>query len=342
MDSSPLLCLQEMRPLSFARVLGAVAVAAVLAFAPRAAGAPLGAGVVDVTTNLAYQNGAAAGTGIVLTPSGEVLTNNHVIRGATTIRVTDPSTGHGYAATVVGYSITSDVAILRLKGAMHLQAAALGNSSSVKVGDRVTALGNAGGAGGKPDSAPGRVTGLGRSIVATDEEGRSERLVGLIRIDAALQPGDSGGPLVNAAGRVIGMDTAASVGFRFQSASEGYAIPIDRALAIAKQIEAGRTSATVHVGPTPFLGVSVASRGVDVETPGAYVVRVVSGSPADRAGIVAGDTITGLDGRAVASYDTLGALLLRHTPPATVALRWVDETGSTRTAKVRITAGPPQ
>src|SRR5437870_5118992 len=204
-----------MRPRSLARLLVGVAAAAVLAFAPRAAGASPATGVVDVTTNLAYQNGAAAGTGIVLTPSGEVLTNNHVIRGATTIRVIDPSTGRGYAATVVGYSIASDVAVLRLRGAAHLRAAALGNSSSVKVGDRVTALGNAGGAGGRPDPAPGRVTGLGRSIVATDGEGRSEQLVGLIRIDAALRPGDSGGPLVSAAGRVVGMNTAASVGFRF-------------------------------------------------------------------------------------------------------------------------------
>ncbi len=327
------------------RVAAAVAVlaAGAVGFAPRTAVAAVGTGVVDVTTNLAYQNASAAGTGMVLTASGEVLTNNHVIRGATTIRVTDPRTGRSYAATVVGYSVASDVAVLQLQAAAHLHAVALGNSAIVKVGQRVTAVGNAGGVGGMPSSATGRVTGLGRTIVASDGAGGlSEQLTGLIRINAALQPGDSGGPLLSLSGRVIGMDTAASVAFAFQSTGEGYAIPINSALALAKQIVAGRSSATVHIGSTPFLGISVSSAAAPQNIPGALVVAVVPGLPADQAGIVAGDTITALNGQPIASYDELGAAILQYNAGATVTLQYVDQTGATQTVDVLTIAGPPQ
>ena len=323
-------------------VAAAAVVGAGLAFAPRAASASLDTGVVDVTTNLAYQNGSAAGTGMVLTSSGDVLTNNHVIRGATTVRVVDPSTGRSYAATVVGYSVSSDIALLKIRGASHLRTVTLGDSSAVRVGQRVTAIGNAGGAGGKPSSATGTVTGLGRTIVASDGGGLSERLVGLIRTNAALEPGDSGGPLLNTAGRVIGIDTAASAGFQFQSLHDGYAIPINRALAIVRQIRAGRASATVHIGSTPFLGLSVAFAPSDQNGSGAGVAAVVPGSPAAQAGIVAGNTITTLDGQAVTSYAALTKLLLRHNAGDTVMLEWVDATGATQSASVRTAAGPPQ
>jgi S1-C subfamily serine protease len=325
--------------------LGLAAVAALaavtLGVAARAAeAASLSTGVVDVSTNLAYQNASAAGTGMVLTASGEILTNNHVIRGATTIRVTDPSTGRSYAATVVGYSVASDVAVLQLSGAAHLHPIVRGNSSNVRVGQRVTAVGNAGGVGGKPSSSTGKVTGVGRTIVASDGEGLSEQLVGLIRTNAPLQPGDSGGPLLNVAGRVIGMDTAASVGFRLQSTSQSYAIPINRALALAKQIEAGVASATVHLGSTAFLGVSVGPAAGGQA--GALVAEVVPGSPADHAGIVAGDTITALDGQTIATYDALGPMLLQHAAGDTVTVDWLDQMGAAQTASIQTAAGPPQ
>jgi S1-C subfamily serine protease len=332
---------------SFSRLilLGAAATAALAVAAHSlAAGATtpvLGTGVVDVTTNLGYQNASAAGTGMVLTAAGEILTNNHVIRGATTIRVIDPSTGRSYGATVVGYSVTNDVAVLQLTGASHMRTVTLG-AAAVKIGQRVTAVGNAGGANGKPIAAAGKVTGLGQSIVASDENGISEQLVSLIRIDAALQPGDSGGPLLNAAGRVIGMDTAASVGFEFQSAHQGFAIPIGRALSFARQITAGRVSATIHIGSTPFLGLSLASTSADQATNGLVVAAVVSGSPADQAGIVAGDTLTAIDGQPVASYATLSSLLLLHNAGDTVTVAWLDQTGTAQTASVQTAVGPPQ
>ncbi len=328
------------------RLWVATAVAALTAvavgLAPHPAHAALRTGVVDVTTTLGLQNGAAAGTGIVLTASGEILTNNHVIRGATDMRVIDPSTGRSYTATVVGYSVTSDVAVLQVNGTVHLHPVTVGNSSNTRVGQLVTAVGNAGGKGGKPATAKGKITGVGRSIVASDGEGLSEQLVGLIQINAALEPGDSGGPLVNAAGRVIGMDTAASVDFEFQSSHVGYAIPINRATTLAKQIEAGRASSTVHIGSTPFLGVSVAAAGTGQGPAGALVAGVVSGSPAEEAGIVTGDTITAIDGQPVTSYEVLASLLLQYHAGDTVTVQWLDGTGATRTADVVTATGPPQ
>jgi S1-C subfamily serine protease len=323
-------------------VLGLALAAVGLGVTTRAAHAALDTGVVDVTTKLAYGAGSAAGSGIVLTPNGEVLTNNHVIRGASSIRVTDPSSGRSYPATVVGYSVANDVAVLQLKGASHLGTVSLGDSSTVKVGQRVTALGNAGGRGGKPIVARGRVTALGRTIVATDGDGLAERLSNLIRINAPVKPGDSGGPLMNSAGRVIGMNTAASEGFVLQSTAQAFAIPINRALTIAKQVEAGRASATVHVGSTPFLGISVAPDDGSQEVSGALVAGVVSGLPGDQAGIAAGDTITAVDGRSIGSYTALGSALLRHNAGDTVTLTWIDQNGFSQSASVKTVSGPPQ
>src|SRR5262249_9415573 len=152
----------------------------------------------------------------------------------------------------------SDVALIQLNGASGLQTASIGGT--VTRGTSVTAYGNARGAGGKPDAATGKGRAPGRSITASDDQGGSERPTGRNQTDGPLEPGDSGGPLVDSNGRVVGMNTAASTGFQLdyqQSSTQAYAIPIAHALAIAKQIQAGRTTSTVHVGPTAMLGVRV-------------------------------------------------------------------------------------
>ncbi|WP_020660251.1 S1C family serine protease [Amycolatopsis benzoatilytica] len=183
---------------------------------PQAIAKKVSAGLVNVNTELGYQGAAAAGTGIVLTSDGEVLTNNHVVEGATRIKVTDIGNGQSYTASVIGYDRSHDVAVLKLANASGLTTDSLGDSSSVKVGDAVVGLGNAGGAGGDPIPAGGRVSALDQSITASDESSSSsEQLTGLIQVDANIQSGDSGGPLVNAQGQVIGMDTAASAGYQF-------------------------------------------------------------------------------------------------------------------------------
>jgi len=229
-------------------------------------------GLVDINTNLGYQNAQAAGTGMVLTADGEVLTNNHVIQGATSISATDVGNGKTYTATVVGYDRSHDVAVLQLKGASGLATVTTGDSSNVAVGQGVVGIGNAGGAGGTPSVAGGSVTDLNQTITASDEgDGTSEQLTGLIQVNCDIQPGDSGGPLVNTDGQVVGMDTAASAsqGFTFQGATgQGYAIPINQALKLAKQIEAGNASTTVHIGATAFLGVEVQPSGAGQSSAG--------------------------------------------------------------------------
>jgi S1-C subfamily serine protease len=218
-------------------------------------------GLVDVVSTLGDEQATAAGTGIVLTSTGEILTNNHVIDGATSIKVTDIGNGRTYTAKVVGYDATQDVAVIQLQNASGLTVASLGDSSTVRTGDNVVALGNAGGKGGTPSVAAGTVTALNQSITASDEgSGNSEQLTGLIETNADIQPGDSGGSLVNAYGQVIGMDTAASSGTQTQSqsgqtAEQAFAIPINEATSIAKQIAAGTTSTNVHIGATGFLGI---------------------------------------------------------------------------------------
>jgi S1-C subfamily serine protease len=218
-------------------------------------------GLVDVVSTLGDEQATAAGTGIVLTSTGEILTNNHVIDGATSIKVTDIGNGRTYTAKVVGYDASQDVAVIQLQNASGLTVASLGDSSTVRTGDNVVALGNAGGKGGTPSVAAGTVTALNQSITASDEgSGNSEQLTGLIETNADIQPGDSGGSLVNAYGQVIGMDTAASSGTQTQSqsgqtAEQAFAIPINEATSIAKQIAAGTTSTNVHIGATGFLGI---------------------------------------------------------------------------------------
>jgi S1-C subfamily serine protease len=304
-------------------------------------------GLVDVVTTLGLQGGEAAGTGQVLTSSGLVLTNNHVIDGATSIRVTDIGNGQTYPAKVVGYDQTKDIAVIQLQGASGLQTVNMGNSSTAAVGQKVVALGNAGGKGGTPSVAVGHITGLGASITASDaSSGTSEHLTGLIHHDAPIQPGDSGGPLVNTAGQVVGIDTAASSGFQFQSGqTQAFAIPIDEALALASKIEAGDSSSTVHIGATGLLGVGVmsasnaAASGVQAGS-GAAVAQVIQGTPAARAGLTAGDVITSAGGDRVSSPSALQAALEQHHPGDSVTIGWTDQAGQAHSATVTLANGP--
>ena len=229
-------------------------------------------GLVDVVSSLGYQGAEAAGTGLVLNSTGEILTNDHVIDGATSIKVTDIGNGHTYTASVVGYDKTRDVAVIQLKNASGLTTVTLGDSSQVKSGDKVVALGNAGGKGGTPSVAPGHVTALGQAITASDEGGgSSEHLTGMIETNAPIQPGDSGGALVNTAGQVVGINTAAS------SASE----------------TAAGSQSLVQPGPVR----TVAGRPVGVRPVGlrAGRVRPVAVRAVPRRGIVVGPALVRAD-----------------------------------------------
>jgi S1-C subfamily serine protease len=294
-------------------------------------------GVVDITTRLGFEGGEAAGTGMVLNSSGDVLTNNHVVEGATSISVTDVGNGQTYNAIVVGTDKTDDVAVVKLVGASGLKTVSLGNSSAVAVGTAVTAIGNAGGVGGTPSVAAGHVTDLNQAITASDQsDNSSEELTGLIQTDAALQPGDSGGPLVNSQGAVVGIDTAASSGFQFQSGgTQGFAIPVSKAVSMARQIMAGQSSNTIHIGPAALIGVVVTNA-----SPGAEVVTVESGSPADQAGLVVGDVINSLGGQTVDSATTLTNLMQRRHPGQKVQLGWIDTSGHQQNNTLQLVTGP--
>ena len=328
--------------------------------------------IVDVTSTLGYQRATAKGTGIVLTSNGEILTNNHVINGATSISVTDIGNGKTYKATVVGYDESQDIAVLQLSGASGLTTASTGDSSTVGVGDDVVALGNAGGTGGTPAVAAGAVTALNQAITATDEgSGSSEQLTGLIQTNANIEAGDSGGPLVNSHGQVIGIDTAASTNYQFGgsgnggfggqggfggsgssgsgssgssssaggSTTQGYAIPINKALSIAKQIEAGQASSTVHIGSTAFIGLQIASQQSSYYQ-GVVLAGTQAGTPAARAGLAQGDVVTALNGKTVTSGTQISEALVGLHPGDKVSISWTDTSGQSHSADITLTTGP--
>ena len=320
-------------------------------------------GVVDIVTTLGYQSASAAGTGMVLTSTGEILTNNHVVNGATGIQVTVVSTGRTYAASVVGTDPTRDVAVIQLKGASGLKTIPIGDSSAVAVGQRVVALGNAGGQGGQPSVVTGTVTATEQSITVSDEGGAdAEQLAGPIQTDAPIVAGDSGGPLATGSGQVIGMDTAASADNAYRTAaSEGYAIPIQTALTIANQIEAGRAGSTVHLGVHGFLGIALqgdsspggansggypydpygSEYGSNSQTTSGVVVAGVDDSgPAASAGIRTGDVITSVDGRAVDGASTLRTVMASTRAGQSVPVGWTDTSGQSHSASIALGTAP--
>jgi S1-C subfamily serine protease len=306
--------------------------------------------VVDVNTVLASIGGRrtaqAAGTGMIVSSSGQVLTNNHVIQGATSIEVSVP--GHGdHSAQVLGADPVDDVALLQVNGVSGLPTVTLADSSTLSVGQPVVAIGNALGQGGSPTVTEGTITALNRSITVGNDSGGTEHLSNLIQTDAPISQGDSGGPLVNAAGQVVGMITAGATNGLGQEVTEvGYAIPVNTAVNIVNQIRAGRASSNVVIGQPGYLGVEVADLnattaaelGLNVSS-GALVLGVVPGSPADQAGISRYSVITAVGGHSVDSTATLGQILHQDKPGQRVQVSWVDQSGS-HTATVTLTTGP--
>jgi S1-C subfamily serine protease len=217
-------------------------------------------GIVIINSTIQYQSEAGAGTGMVINSDGLVLTNNHVIEDSTKLTATVVATGKTYSATVLGYDTTGDVALIKLQGASGLTTVPIGNSSTVKTRDAVVALGNAEGQSTILPAA-GTITGVNQTITASDQGGTiaTETLHGLLETNANIVAGDSGGPLSNAAGQVIGMDTAGqSVSFGQQASPTGFAIPINTALEVASQIAAGHASSKISIGYPPFIGIYVA------------------------------------------------------------------------------------
>jgi serine protease Do len=327
-----------------AAALGLAAIGLAVAAPPQAAHADIPDAVAAVEpatarvdTVINYQHAIGAGTGFVLDAGGAILTNFHVVQGADSVIATVG--GKPYRADLVGYDRRHDIAVLQLRGAADLPVAPIGDSSHLAVGDEAVALGNADGSGSALTREVGHIIGLGRSISAKDElTGSSEQVTGLIQVAAPVRAGDSGGPLVSADGHVIGMTTAATLNYKMGPGGEGFAIPINEALAVAGQIRSRTPSNDIHIGQPTLLGVGVGGPDDQSQLPGVLIRDVISGGPAQQAGILAGDVLVSIDSVTVSSASALTSVLDRHYPGDVVDLFWIDRAGQQHTGKATLTS----
>jgi S1-C subfamily serine protease len=296
-------------------------------------------GLVDIRANLQYRNEVSVDTGIVVSADGLVLTSNNDIAGSTSVQATLVGSGQTYTARVLGYDATQDVALLKLEGAAHLHAVTLGNSSQVTTGMPVLALGNAQGQGGVTPAA-GVISALDRSITSGGgvQGSAAQNLRGMVQTSAQIGPGDDGGALADSDGHVIGMITTANTPSGQQSTT-GFAIPINTAMAIAREIRNGHASSTVYLGEPGFLGVRVKA-STSRDPSGALIVGVIGGAPASRAGLTAGDVITGLNGLPVTTPASLNTFLQRYHSGDVVSVSWTPRRGATRTTQITLGNGP--
>lgn len=291
--------------------------------------------IVDINTTVGTSK--AAGTGMIITSTGEILTNNHVIASSSSISVTVQGRSQTYTAHLVGADVTQDVAVIQIdQNVSGLPTVKFASSSNVKVGDSIVALGNALGQGGTPRATSGHITALDQTITASEGGGQSETLDGLIQSDATIYEGDSGGALVNSSGQVIGMITAGEAqGFRSSGSDVGYAIASDTALSIVNRIRAHEQASDLTYSQIGYVGVQVQTLdaataqqlGLNVSS-GALIVAVVPDSPASAAGLSRYSVITSLGGTAVSSADTLGTAIRAHKPGDQVSVTWVNSSGS--------------
>lgn len=286
-------------------------------------------GLVLINTVVDYGEAEAAGTGMIVSSDGIVVTNHHVIAGATSIKVTDPATGKTYDANVLGYDTKHDVAVLELADASGLSTVT--TDAAARVGEAVAAVGNAEG-GNQLTSASGAILKRSTAITVTDDDGSTAHLTGLIEDSSDVVPGDSGGALLDGSDQVVGMTVAASSG---TANVTGYAIPITRVLRIERDIVAGDASKTITIGTKAALGVELDARST---TP--YVAAVMPGSGAEHAGLTAGDTITSLDGTGVSTYQQLRRVLAPLTPGQRVAITWTDGSGAAHRATITLGTAP--
>jgi S1-C subfamily serine protease len=346
------------RALAALLLVGAIAVGGVATAAPVTAQTPDATAVadlvipavVDVEATFAFSRGQATGTGMILTESGQVLTNNHVVKGSTEVTVFVRVNGRvrSYDAVVLGSAPNSDVALLELEGASGLPTVALGDSSKLRAGDRVIAIGNTLGGGSSLEVTEGSVAALNKSITVSDGRGGTERLKGLIETSVALEPGNSGGPLVDEAGAVVGVNTAAEVErFAGEGSTTGFAITIEDAIAIVDQINEGDERDGVVIGPTAYLGVSARDAGSDPSErlgagrdSGAVIGDVVPDSPAASVGIVEGDIVIAFGREDVDNAEELVDAVQARDPGETVRVTWIAADGTRRRAKVTLAEGP--
>jgi S1-C subfamily serine protease len=335
--SSPL----DTQQLDVARPPGAQAVPASTATTPPPAGpidvAGLGGRLAPATVlvdaQLRHHSYDSAGSGIVLTAAGLVLTDEHVVSDAEGITAQIGGTGRTYQAALIGVDLVEDVALLQLEGASGLTTVTLGRSSELAVGDRVAVIGYPNDT--APASVGGRVVGLSDSVDVTDnsfEVGTTNEskvtYSAMLHSTAHSLSGQSGGPVVDALGRVVGLDQVGGD-------NDDYDIPIDRALVAARDIAAGHASMDIVIGAPADLGLVAR----DTSSAGVRVITVYPGTPAQSAGLRRGDVIDAVDGSTVASAAELRQVLLSHRPGDRISLRWTDTGGHQHTVRVTLATG---
>jgi S1-C subfamily serine protease len=304
--------------------------------------------VVDINADVAGGNGQVAGTGMIITSNGLVLTNNHVIDHTVNITAQIDGTGTTYKVKVIGYDAKDDVGLVQLENASNLPTIPLGDSSKALVGDAITVLGNAQGRGGTPAEVSGTIAGLGAQITASDDNGNTETLTGMLQVSAAIQPGDSGGPEVNSSGQVIGMTTAGQTSGnpgQESASTTGFAIPVNKAMTIISEIRAG-SGTNIHIGNAALLGVAIATaqpglNGIapnctaSLATAGAWV-SAVNANPAASAGVAVCGRITGIGGSAISTPNDLSTAMEGFQVGQSVTLTWVDASGASHSANVTL------
>jgi S1-C subfamily serine protease len=291
-------------------------------------------GVVTIKTNLDFDEGAAAGTGMIVSSNGLILTNNHVVEQSTSIEVTVESTGKTYKAEVVGTDQKADVAILQLVGASGLSTVTFAPTETVSVGQAIHSVGNAEGTGNLV-TAVGTVGATNQKLaIQSDFSTEGENLSGLIELESDVVSGDSGGPLFDSSGKVIGIVTAASSG---SSDVTGYAINIASVLSVASKIEAGTASSDIVIGTPAFLGIQLAATQ---SSSGVLVSGVFAGMPADKAGITSGSVVTSVDGTSVTSATQLSSIIAKQAVGDKVTIDWTGKTGEAHSATVTLVGGP--
>jgi S1-C subfamily serine protease len=301
-------------------------------------------GVVNVNTQGGGGRsfGSGAGTGMIISSNGQVLTNAHVVSGARSVSVTLAGQSQSHPATVTSADPSADVALLQIQGVNGLPTVTLGDSGTAQVGDSVLAIGNALDLGTQPTVTEGIISALNRSL-----NSGGESLSGLLQTDAAISPGNSGGPLVNSAGQVIGMNTAVLTGSSQEPAQNiGFAIPINQAKTKISQLKPGQGVSNGGAGAPngAFLGVGVAdSSGGTPGSPGggagAQVEEVVPSSPASQIGLQTGDIIVAIDGKTVSSASDLASAISSHHPGDHVQVSWMRN-GARQSATATLTNAP--
>jgi S1-C subfamily serine protease len=322
--------------------------------------------VVDIYAS--GPQGQDEGTGMIISSSGRVLTNNHVIAGSTQLQAQINGAGKKYPVTVVGADPTDDVAVLQLHGRSNFDTVQIGNSDNVSVGTQVVAIGNALGLAGPETVTNGIISATSRSISVSDPStGATENLKGVFQTSAPINPGNSGGPLLDSNAQVIGINTAAASSSAGNAAASnvGFAIPINRAMSIVNQINSGKASSTIYIGQRAIIGIDVTTvtcaegqangcpgLGANPFSPfgytpyqapvnsGAVVAQIEAGTPAANAGLGVGDVIVSVDGQRVTTIDELTHLLTGKKAGQSVKLGWVDTSGAHHSANVKLIPGP--